>query len=151
MKTLLQFIRPPPPISRRFISTITVTTHHHSQTSVHKKTLYYLMSPPSSYHIPVHKQTLFQTLSIFLSFGPISVSPKIAHNCVTGLQPHNRGLGDTKICPSNVFNALYHIPCIQFLPIASYFFDSSHSLPSSLYAAASAIAHEPARSIPSCS
>ena len=87
----------------------------------------------------------------FLYFGLVYVSPQHAHSWVVEFQTQNIGHGDTKICPSNVLNALHYTPCLQFLPIVSY--RSISSTPLSSYPSASATAHSltPTISIPSCS
>ena len=98
------------------------------------------------------KNTKTQQL-YFISFGPVSVYPQRAHSWVAELQSQNIGRRNTRLCHSNLFNALRYIPCIWFLPVAAYHSSYPPSLPSSPSSAAAAAvaALAPNRSNPFCS
>ena len=73
-----------------------------------------------------------------------------AHSWVVEFQSYNRVHRVNRLCPSNVFNALHYIPCLDFPHVASYCFSSSPSLPSYLCAATVSTSLVPSRYIPSC-
>ena len=93
---------------------------------------------------------LIWPVDFFLSFGPVFVFPHSAHSWVVDFQSQNRGHRKTRLCPSNIFNALLYIPCLWLLTLATYRSSSSPSLPLPLSSAASANL-APDSSSPSCS